>query len=101
MGIKNVTKKTILYVDYSDVEDFINNYFGITEPYEIPYHEECGNNVILEFDVDGKINEYDKWNYEKALKEDRWSRYLTRMLLNTAASNFIIEKGLYMVRVSC
>ena len=101
MGIKNVTRKTILYVDYNDVQDFIENYFPIDGEYCIPAEEEVGNDVILEFDIDGELDEFDKKDYAEAVKKNKWPQWRsTRLFLNVAANDGEIEKGIYMVKVS-
>jgi hypothetical protein len=81
-------------VEYSEVERVINEHYGFDD-YSIPMAEEVGNDVSLEFVVDGEVDDY----AAEAIS-NRKVQYHTCDYLNDLARQEIIEKGRYIVNVS-
>ena len=85
---------TVIKVDYSEVEKIINEHYGFGD-YSVPGAEECSNDVSLEWDIDGKVDDYDAKQIT-----DRKESYYTHAYMNDLARQGIIEKGTYLIDVS-
>lgn len=86
--------KIIVHCDYHEVELIIEKEYGFDE-YSIPASEEVGNDITLEFTVDGELDEWEKDDIAK-----RKEMYRTRIYLNDLARQGKIQKGDYCVRIS-
>jgi len=97
MALK-VNKKTVLKVDYIDLESFIFEVYGAE--YEIAPGEECGNNSNLKFLI-GKeeIDTYyrDKLQYWRMGEGE--ASFLLRTILTDLCNNDKLEAGEYIVNV--
>jgi hypothetical protein len=89
-----VEKIVVLKVEYDEVEKVIQEHYGFDE-YSISSAEEVGNDVSLEFTVNGEVDDY----AAKAIAE-RKDQYHTRDYMNDLARQGIIEKGTYIINVS-
>ncbi len=85
---------TVIKVDYSEVERVINEHYGF-DSYSIASAEEVGNDVSLEWDIDGKVGEYGAKQIA-----NRVESYYTNTYMNDLARQGIIEKGTYLIDVS-
>lgn len=93
-------KKEVLFTcPYSAIEDLIKAHFGIKD-FSVPCDEECGNDVSLEFRLDGKMSDYDQRELADILSGRRRSGFRTRTLLNFLVSEGVLEPGKYLIRVS-
>jgi len=88
------TIKIFVHCDYGKVEKIIEKEYGFDE-YSIPASEETGNDITLEFTVDGEL---DQWEQENV--DNRKELYSTRCYLNDLARQGKIQKGEYLVRIS-
>jgi hypothetical protein len=86
--------KVFVHCEYHKVEKIIEKEYGFKE-YSIPASEEVGNDITLEFTVDGEM---DKW--EKEAVAGKKEMYSTRLYLNDLARQGKIQKGEYLVRIS-
>ncbi len=88
--------KTIIVekVDYNEVERVIEEHYGFDE-YCLPDAEEVGNDVSLEWNIDGEV---DKWDVEDI--KQRKARYCTQAYMNDLARQGIISKAVYLIDVS-
>ncbi len=91
--------RTTHYVEYRDLEKFINQEFG--KVFEIVVMEEVGNDVSLTFEIDGKITDYEQSDFDAWIDgNDNALMFQTRVILNKFASVGLIPKGSYVVSVS-
>ncbi len=70
MSELQMKKKTVLYVDYSDLDTFICAEYGVTQ-YEFVADHEAGNMSSYEFDISGKTFR-DKAESSEAHPESEW-----------------------------
>ena len=94
MTLKTREEK-VTFVDYGDLERFIDHHYPKQAPFEIPDCEETGNGSSLRFNIDGKVSKY---NEDKIANGDR--TFMTRILLNDMAKKGLINCGKYIVTVS-
>jgi hypothetical protein len=95
-----VEKRTIMRVDYKDLENFIFEKFGFK--YSIPYSEDCINNTNLEFSVaKGKLEDWQRTAYERWLgvNSHETQSYLLGVILQVLCNGDLIEPGEYLVNV--
>ena len=85
---------TFLKVDYSEIEEIINEHYGFDD-YSLASAEEVGNDVLLQWNIDGVVDEYDA---EQIVA--RAESYYTRAYLNDLAQQGIIPKGEYLIDIS-
>jgi len=90
-------KKTILKVEYADLEAFAESVYGGN--LEIPAIEETNNDVSLEYTVTGEIS---KWNLSDAekIRAGFYPHYCTGLVLDLLCFDGRIERGDYVIRVS-
>lgn len=99
-------KKTVIEVDYNDVDRAIDKYFGIGYGTEYPGYEsvaveEWNNYQDKEIQIDGILDKYDqeKLDYFLANKDKANKHPGVRIMLNYLASIGEIEKGDYLISV--
>lgn len=85
---------TLIKVDYGEVERVINKHYGF-DSYSLASAEEVGNDVSLEWDIDGEVDDYNAKQIA-----NRVESYYTRAYMNDLARQGIIEKGTYLIDVS-
>ena len=85
---------TVEKVDYSEVERVIEEHYGFDE-YSLPAAEEISNDISLEWDIDGKVDQWDA-----ASIEERTEKYHTHAYMNDLARQGIIPKAVYLIDVS-
>ena len=94
-----VNKKTVLKVDYNDLESFILDVYGVE--YEIAPNEECSNGTNERYVIDKEeIREYDRnnlihWQYGNCNPS-----FILRTIMIDLCNNDKIEAGEYIVNVS-
>jgi len=95
-------RKMVYEVDYSDLERFIDKEFGhsFNDTYDLPCLEEQGNDVYMEFSVDGYLTEYDEKSIAEMIKTKTYKQWSTRNILNHLCKLGKLEPGEYMVDVS-
>lgn len=92
----NVIKKEILEVDYNEVDKIINKYFFDGQSiYECVPDEEWSNYSSHEITVDGLVDEDEAKDIANRSRE-----YMTSTYLNDLCRRGIIEKGIYLIKVS-
>jgi len=92
------TTETIIRVEYSDLDKFIQEITG-QKDYECVPSEEWGNDSSHRFTVDGDLSKFDlkDWNKFKAGGEDH--SYKLRLILDGMCADKHIPAGIYLVRV--
>lgn len=91
-------KVTIIKTDYNEIEDLLDQHYGITH-YEVVAAEELGNGSNLDYDIDGKL---DKWELEdfEEIQNGKFLLHRTRILINKLCADGYIEAGNYIINVS-
>ncbi len=89
--------KTMHTVSASDLEDFIQDRFGIEFSFQAD--QEAGNDTDHEFMVDGQVDEYCQANVDKILAGG-YDCYVTRDFLNYMARAGMIPTGDYLITLS-
>ncbi len=87
----------VYYVDWTDLEDFIAEVYGVRP--EIAAMEECGNDVTLNYNIDGDFDSYDETRFNE-FKKTGYVAYGTRMLLNKLAKEGYAPFGEYNIKIS-
>lgn len=91
-----VEEKKVFFVEYGDLDNFINHHFPKLEnKFEFVADEEMNNDSDKEITVSGEVDEY----AEKLLLEGG-GMYMTHVFLNDACRRGLLEKGTYVIRVS-
>lgn len=95
--------ETIFTVDYNDLEDFINDHYGLQggrKGFCYQAVEEIGNDTQKRFRVCKE--ELDDWDVEKlnTLKEKGHADYCTRIVLVDLCNKDLIEPGTYLIEMS-
>ena len=94
-----VNKKTVLKVDYNDLESFIFEVYGAE--YEIAPGEECNDGTNLKFLVEKEaLNEYDLQRLNNWRMGEDMPDFLLHVILTDLCNNGKIEVGEYIVNVS-
>ena len=89
------TKKTIIEVDYSDLEDFINNIYGGN--FDFVSTQEANNYSSYDFDVPSG---YITFSAEEKIREGDYNGISVNQILQCLYEDDLIEAGDYLVRVS-
>ncbi len=84
-------------VDYNDMDRFIREATGKNA--EIVAMQEWGNNESHEFDLDGKVDEYDMKKVQAFLAGKNPS-YCLRAILNYLVREEFLLPGTYLIEVS-
>jgi hypothetical protein len=88
---------TMLQVNYSDLEDFVNQFYKIKD-YSFTEKEQCGNDTMHDFKIDGKLDRYGKEALEK-LKSGSDQGVSNQDILQCLCFEGHIKPGTYIVRV--
>lgn len=102
--------KTILYVDYRNIEKLINHYFRNEKhaakdkqyskcQYELPCMEERGNDEDWNFTITGRETDFRK-NKIQEVFDGNWPNFCTTDLLEYLAYQGKIPCGEYVVSIS-
>lgn len=91
-----IRTKVTHFVDYSDLETFIQDTYSLPSRYEIL---ESPNDVDYTHDVDGKLS-YGEEEARKHVAKGHAEYYYIGELLNLLCMDKKIEKGTYVVQVS-
>lgn len=85
-------------VDYNDLDTFVQNVLGFKD-YEFACVQESGNDSSNEFNLDGKMREYDLKIIEE-WKAGKTPNYSNRQVLNYLVSEGYLKPGNYLINVS-
>jgi hypothetical protein len=98
----NCHRKSVFTTEYTDVERFIDKEFGVgfDDTYELPCMEEKGNDVYMDFDVDGELSEYELKEIEEMQQLKKYKQWNTRNILNYLCFQDKLEPGEYVVHIS-
>lgn len=100
MGLKYELKSVIM-VEYSDLDEFLTERFNLPEDYEFAAMEELGNDVVDSINVcKEEIDSYDQEYIDAVVKDKKPRPYGTRMLLCYLCNLGEIPEGNYMINVS-
>lgn len=98
--VLKASQESFITVDYSDLEDFIKEIYGIH--YNIPCGEEMSNDSLHAYNVETSLNE---WHVRRMIEfkdfktaEVDEGRYLG-VILNDLCINKYIKPGRYLVSV--
>jgi hypothetical protein len=94
-------KRSYICVNYNDIDDAINDFLKakeckLNDRYEIACMEELSNDTSVEYLIDGEDFEDEK----NKILNSKLNKYRTIDILNWMASENIIEKGLYLIKIS-
>ena len=94
-----VKLKQVMLVEYSDLENQIQEYYGVKE-FSVPGDQECGNDVSLTFDLNF-TEELDEWEKDdiKKFKAGQYVTYITRTLMQDMVNEYQIPVGNYVVDI--
>jgi len=93
-GLKH-TIKQVISVDYSHMQDFIAKTYNI-DSFSIL---ESPNDTTHEYDVDGKVDKWDRDTLKDAIEGEGIEHYSLGVVLNDLAAKELILTGTYLVRV--
>ncbi len=89
-----VEERKAFFVDYHDLDKFINHHYPILQSkFEFVADEEMNNDSEKEINVTGEA----KWG-EKEIQRGE-GMYMTSALLNDACRRGLLEKGTYIISV--
>ncbi len=93
------TVKAVIEVDYGDLEELIQEVYGVKE-FSIPSSEEVSNGVCRKFSIAKEaLNEYTVTSINKFKEEPEESSFMLRTLLVDMCSNGIIMPGEYLIKI--
>ena len=90
-------KKTIIEVEYRDLEKFIKKVYD--KNIELVPSENWSNDESHSFNVDGQLDTWEETELMDFMENDDASYGITRVLLNDLARKGEIEVGEYIVNV--
>lgn len=90
--------KQIVEADYIEIEELVRIHYNIKD-YEFAFVQECGNDSVHFFQVNGIIDKYDE-NTAKKIRNGFVPEYSNDVLLNLLCADSHIEKGEYFIKVS-
>lgn len=93
------TKKTMIEVDYHEVECLIQETYGIKE-YNIACAEETGNDTALSYTISPEeADEYTLESIEK-MRSGKEVSYRTQSIMDDLCFRGLIEAGDYVIEIS-
>ena len=93
--------KSVIRVEYNDLDEFLTKRFGLPEGYEFAAMEELGNDVIKSINVCKEdFNEYDQQYIDAILIDKKPKSYGTGTLLCYLCNLGEILEGEYLINVS-
>lgn len=92
-----VDEEKLFFVDYGDLDEFINHHYpNLQNKFEFVADEEMNNGSETAIhDVTGEVDVH----AEKRIQEGE-GMYMTNSLLNDACKRGLLEKGTYVIQVS-
>lgn len=90
-------RETILSTEYHELERFIKECTG--HDINVVAMEEWGNDSQHRFHVDGKLNDYDREQWENFKKTGSEESFCLRYILDGLCSEGKLEKATYLVTV--
>lgn len=91
--------ETIIRVQYYDLDSFIQEVTG-QKDYECVAGEEWGNDSEHRFNIDGKLSEFDKPEWDKFKAGNGKHNYMMQTILDGLCADGHIPAGTYLVSVS-
>jgi len=93
--------KSVIMVEYNDLDEFLTERFDLPEDYEFAAMEELGNDVVKSINVcKEEIGTYDQEYIDAVVKDKKPMPYGTRTLLCYLCNSGEIPEGKYMINVS-
>ncbi len=89
--------KSVIEIGYSELERLVQDKLGFKD-YSFAATEECGNDSDHQFDVDGKLDKWDKENIQE-WKDGESPTFTNPVILNELCRLGHIKKGEYIVTV--
>lgn len=90
-----IEERKAFFVDYGDLDAFINHHYpNLKNKFEFVADEEMNNDSEKEINITGEVDKRD----EKQIQEGE-GMYMTGGLLNDACRRGLIEKGTYVIQV--
>lgn len=99
--LKSVTEsvtETVIKVDYSDLDTFIQEVTG-QQNYECIADQEWSNDSEHRFTVTGELSRYDRNQWEVFKSKGHSSGYMLRTILDGLCAEKLIPAGIYLVKV--
>lgn len=94
-----VKKKTVFKVDYSDFENFVNEYFELDGNYSFVADWQGNNDSSYSYHVNKDLQPWDIKSIE-ILKTTKNYSFIAATLLRYFASKDLIKEGEYIIKVS-
>lgn len=91
--------KTVVSGEYHVFEGLIQTFYDVKE-YDIPCQEEKGNDISIEYDLDGKMNEWELTAARDFLLTKKPKHYFTRTYLNYLVFCEKLPPGTYLIDIS-
>lgn len=91
--------RTLIEVDYNEVDRVINEFYEI-DNYEVIAYEEWSNNESHTFSIEGELSKYQLETVKKLLTTGAIDHYSTRAYLDYMCAEGVIERGEYLIKVS-
>ncbi len=92
------TKKLMIEVDYSEVEQIIQDTYGIKE-YNLPCAEETGNDTALTYNISPEEANASTLESINKMRLDKCVSYKTLALMNDLCFKGLIEAGEYVIEI--
>lgn len=93
-------EKTYKEIDYSDLDDFISNYYGHPNKFECVCSEEWGNYQSHTIRVEKKkLSDYDQSYIDFFKKFGKYKTYSLRAMLTDMCNNGVFPEGEYLVKI--
>jgi hypothetical protein len=93
--------KSVITVDYDDLDEFLTKRFNLPEDYEVVAMEELGNDMVKSIDVSKKeLDKYDQRYIDAITKDKEVELYNTGVLLCHLCNLGEIPEGEYLIEIS-
>lgn len=93
-------EKTVREIDYNDLDDFINNYYGHPNKFACVDSEEWGNYQSRTIYVKKeKLSEYKQNHVDFFKKFGKYKTYSLDALLTDMCNNGVFPEGKYLVKI--
>lgn len=100
MKMKVETRKVLYHtLDCYELAKAVNEFYKPTSEWDFISDHEANNDSDYSFDVDGKIDDYDKERLERFKKDSNSEGWMTQIFLDDLCKQELIPKGAYLIKV--
>lgn len=96
-------KKTVIEIDYNELESIVRKHYGIDHnQYSFVATEECGNDTHHSFNVTGAapLRDYDQETIDEIKATGNVPEYSNLTIMQDLVNSGVLEPGEYLVDVS-